>query len=632
MPRSSAALVEAIRAIGLLSPEQQEVAAQLAASLPERQALVGELVSRGWITEYQKGELLRRREHWLVVGPYIKLEPKGMGGMGQVFRAWDRDNNRVVALKLIRHDYLDNEQVIARFLHEGQAARGLSHPNIVAVYDAGRFEDTLFLAMEFLSGTNLCEYVKQQQQRKLSVAEACDYIMQAALGLQYAHERGLVHRDIKPGNLMRTDEGQIKILDFGVALMADASRITESCDLLGTIDYISPEQATDSRHVDIRTDIYSLGCTFYHLLAGQVPFAGTHPAVRALRRITHDPPPISDLSRPLALVLVRMLARDPDDRFQTPGELAEALVPFVQSGPTSQSEALIQGQLPENGETPPTAAPLSLVGSRRADLPREIVNSIGMKFVLIPAGTFLMGSPEGEEGHSTDEGPQHEVEITRPFYLGVYPVTQAQWRALMGNTPSYFCASGGGEDEVRGMDTDDSPVEQVSWEDVAAFLNALASLEEERERGRKYRLPTEAEWEYSCRGGARSYSAFHFGISLSSTEANFDGNHPHGGAARGPYLERTCMVGSYRPNGFGLYDMHGNVFEWCADWYDADYYHRSPEYDPPGPAEGSGRVIRGGCWGISGSFCRSASRYRYAPGSRRSIVGFRAALVLPAEQ
>jgi uncharacterized protein (TIGR02996 family) len=260
----------------------------------------------------------------------------------------------------------------------------------------------------------------------------------------------------------------------------------------------------------------------------------------------------------------------------------------------------------------------------------EVVNSIGMKLVLIPAGKFLMGAPAGEVDSLYEERPQHEVEITRPFYLGACPVTQEQWRAVMGTDPSYFCAAGGGKGKVKGLSTDDFPVEQVSWADVAAFLERLAALPEERKIGRKYRLPSEAEWEYACRGGATSYSTFCYGNSLSSTQANFHGNYPYGGAGKGPYLDRTSKVGSYAPNAFGLFDMHGNVWEWCADWYAADYYQVSPRRDPPGGSEGSFRVVRGGCWHFSGGFCRSADRRRHALGSRSYDVGFRVAAV-PAE-
>jgi formylglycine-generating enzyme required for sulfatase activity len=249
---------------------------------------------------------------------------------------------------------------------------------------------------------------------------------------------------------------------------------------------------------------------------------------------------------------------------------------------------------------------------------KEVRNSIGMKLVLIPAGTFMMGSPAGESGRSDDE-QQHEVEITKSFYLGVTEVTQKQYRDVMKTEPSYFSATGGGKKKVERLDTDNLPVEMVSWDDAQTFLDKLSDLPEEKKKGRKYRLPTEAEWEYSCRGGAPSKNPFHFGPSLSSTQANFNDT-----------LGRTCAVGSYPANRFGLKDMHGNVWEWCHDWYDKDYYSRSPRKDPKGPATGTARVLRGGSWVNLGHDCRSAGRYRYDPGDRDiNGVGFRVAVSLP---
>jgi formylglycine-generating enzyme required for sulfatase activity len=277
--------------------------------------------------------------------------------------------------------------------------------------------------------------------------------------------------------------------------------------------------------------------------------------------------------------------------------------------------------------------------------PKEIVNSIGMKLVRIPAGTFLMGSTKQELeqaladyerhlGKASDliltwyrsEGPRHPVEISRAFYLGVHEVTQVQYRKVMGKNPSYFCDAGRGKDMVKGMSTDDFPVESVSYEHAVEFCRKLSALPAERRARRKYRLPAEAEWEYACRGGAPSHQVFHFGDSLSSKQANFDGNHPYGDAGKGDYLQRTCKVGSFAPNRFGLYDMHGNVWEWCADWYGSDYYEKSPRRDPRGPDSGYYRVFRGGGWNSRGLSCRSAHRYGYWPDHR--ILGFRAALVL----
>ena len=247
-----------------------------------------------------------------------------------------------------------------------------------------------------------------------------------------------------------------------------------------------------------------------------------------------------------------------------------------------------------------------------------------MKFVLIPAGTFVMGSPPDEAGRGADEGPQHEVTIARPFYLAIYPVTQAHYQRVTRGNPSHFCRSGRGKELCKDLDPQTLPVERVTWGNAVVFCRKLSEWPEEQRHGRKYRLPTEAEWEYACRGD--SLQPFHLGLSLSSSLANFDGNYPYGGAPRGPFLKRTSPAGSYPPSPLGLYDLHGNVWEWCADWYGEHYYSESPAEDPPGPATGDRRVVRGGCWSSPGNNCRTAYRGKLEPGDHLYRVGFRVLL------
>ncbi len=243
-----------------------------------------------------------------------------------------------------------------------------------------------------------------------------------------------------------------------------------------------------------------------------------------------------------------------------------------------------------------------------------LANAVGMKLVLIPAGKFRMGSPPEEPGRRQNEGPQHEVTVPQAFYLGASAVTQAQYEAVVGRNPSRFTrANGGGPDH---------PVENVSWEEAVDFCRKLSALPEEKAAGRIYRLPTEAEWEHSCRAGARESLPFAFGKSLSSLQANFDGTHPHG-AAPGPALGQTSPVRSYQENTFGLYDLHGNVWEWCADWYDENYYAESPLRGPSGPVVGRFRVLRGGSWRNHAVTCRSAYRNALPPTKRDSCTGLR---------
>jgi formylglycine-generating enzyme required for sulfatase activity len=204
----------------------------------------------------------------------------------------------------------------------------------------------------------------------------------------------------------------------------------------------------------------------------------------------------------------------------------------------------------------------------------------------------------------------------------------------MGHNPSSFRKGGAGGNQVQGKDTDDFPVENVSWDDAQDFLKKLNALAAEKKYKVRYRLPTEAEWEYACRGGhktkdrGKAQLPFHFEsptASLSSKQANFDGNSPYGGADGGDYLARPCKVGSSEANPLGLVDVHGNVWEWCSDWFDGKYYANSPKADPLGPEKGTTRVIRGGGWNSNGRGCRAANRYSYTPDFRAQYVGFRVA-------
>jgi formylglycine-generating enzyme required for sulfatase activity len=246
----------------------------------------------------------------------------------------------------------------------------------------------------------------------------------------------------------------------------------------------------------------------------------------------------------------------------------------------------------------------------------EIVNSIGMKLVRIPAGTFMMGSPE-DEG-SEDERPQHKVKISKAFYMGVYTVTQAEYEKVMKTNPSHFCARGGGGGKVKGMHTSNFPVENVSWNDAVKFCEKLSALEEEKKAGRVYRPPTEAEWEYACRAGTKT--EYHSGNDEADLKkvgwysAN-SGKRPH-------------EVGEKKQaNARGLYDMHGNVWQWCADWYARDYYKEGDKTDPEGPKKGIYRVLRGGSWFLEARYCRAAYRIRADPYGRGNDFGVRVVCV-----
>ena len=272
--------------------------------------------------------------------------------------------------------------------------------------------------------------------------------------------------------------------------------------------------------------------------------------------------------------------------------------------------------------------------------------STGLEMVVIEAGEFQMGSSLKEPGHRVDE-ILHRVRISEPFLLGEHEVTQGQFQEVMEFAPSHFMSESDGKEKVLRLDTGEFPVERVTWFDAVAFCNRLSKRDgykpyykmanvqrdgESVERadlaiegGNGYRLPTEAEWEYACR--ASTTQRFHFGTSVSGRKANCVSRSVvlYGSAGKEKSLGRTTKVGSYKPNAFGLYDMHGNVAEWCWDWYTKDYYARSLPEDPVGPDRGHHRVLRGGSWLVNELSCRSASRFYLTADQRKYFAGFRVA-------
>ncbi len=251
----------------------------------------------------------------------------------------------------------------------------------------------------------------------------------------------------------------------------------------------------------------------------------------------------------------------------------------------------------------PQRPPISIVTTNSGSS-EVVINSIGMKLVYIPAGEFMMGSPSSESQRYSEEGPQHRVKISKGFYMDIYEVTQEQYQAVMGSNPSHF----------KG---DNLPVEHVSWDMAVDFCRKLTQKE-----GKTYRLPTEAEWEYACRAGTNT--PFYFGETISTDQANYAGNYIYGNGRKGTYRQKTMTVGSFQPNAFGLYDMHGNVTEWCQDWY-GEYYSNSPSVDPEGPGSGQYRILHGGSWGWGNNprNCRCSVRFRQKPGHRSKHIGFR---------
>lgn len=525
--------------------------------------VVRELTVRGWLTPFQAREIAAGRTRQLVIGKFVLVDLLGEGGMGRVFRARDSRLGRDVALKVIRKDKLSNPKVVDRFEQEIHAAAQLNHPNVVMAFDAETSGENYFLSMEYVEGTDLTKLVRQNG--PMPMQHGCDAIRQAAVGLQHAFERGLVHRDIKPSNLLYTPRGQVKVLDLGLALLnqatvrggENATRVTQEGFVLGTPDFLAPEQAQNPTGVDIRADIYALGATLYYLLTARVPFEAGTPTEKLLKHITEPPPNLlarrPDAPTQLATLIQWMMAKRPEDRPQTPAQVAMALTPFGLPpaasfpNPAPVPERAVPEPLPGASSENNAFAALDAdsreepLHSKRVRVraPKRVSNLpllvIGLGVVLtlcaggcagliffayqavesakpfddeittaagqirlkkVDAGSFDMGSPENEPGHQPDEGPVRAVTLSSPFYIGLTEVTRKQFSDVTGQTL--------GEPSIP-IHPDILPrlPAAVSWNEATDFLKKLNAKEKVVRPGWEYRLPTEAEWEYCARTGGK---------------------------------------------------------------------------------------------------------------------------------
>ena len=563
------------------------------------------------------------------LGHYEILEVLGQGGFGIVLRALDDALQRVVAIKVLAPALTTAASARQRFLREARAAALVRHENVVQIYAIEELPLPHFV-MEFVPGETL-----QQRLDRTGAFDASAVVAigrQIAEGLASAHAAGLIHRDVKPGNVL-IETGprlRVKVTDFGLARAVDDASITQSGVVAGTPMYMSPEQA-QGETLDPRSDLFSLGSVLYAIASGKPPFRAGNTLAVLKRVVEETAQPLSEVipNGPgwLCDLIVKLHAKAPNDRIQSAKEIATLLaqgeagatpaIPgavhqpilcprarWVGAGILGLATAalLAIALFPRNPRTHPMSRDPGLTVPAP---PADFSNTLGMEFMRVPKGKFWMGGGQGVAG-------EHEIEIPYDFYLARYEVTQEEWEKIMGKNPSSFSRLGRSQWEVR--DIADSelkrfPVESVNWFDVHSFMEKLNGKEPEAEW--VYRLPWEREWEYACRGGPmtdRSESAFDYYLDQPANELRADqANFMHENS-----LGRTCRVGSYLPNRLGLYDMHGNVNEWCND-----------------TQPGLPMTHRGGCWEFESGECvaKRNGRTQVPPEDRHDSLGLRVARV-----
>ncbi len=357
-------LLPILRSSGVLTEKQfNDVRVKvLSGDYPNDARLLAErLIRERLLTEYQSRRLLLNKPSGLTLGKYVILDRIGSGSMGRVYKAQHQLMGRVVALKIIAPEIVSNERAIARFYREMRLVGKLDHPNVVRAFDADSWNNILYIVMEYVQGQSLAQLLKAGA---LPPADVVAYAAQASLGLAHAHEQGIVHRDVKPSNLLVSEDKQVKVLDLGLGVLMEADNhatfATADGIAVGTVDYMSPEQAC-GKEVDGRSDLYSLGCSMYHLMTGRHAFPGESPIERLGKRINGRPVPITDikpeLPASLVAVLDKLMATKPADRYQTGVEAADALNALIRPKKTPITAPAAPAPNPTPQPTPTTPAP-----------------------------------------------------------------------------------------------------------------------------------------------------------------------------------------------------------------------------------------------------------------------------------
>ncbi len=561
---------------------------------------------------------------------YHLMQELGRGEVGAVWLALDMQRgSQLVTLKALPVELCEHTQVINMLIEKTKPVMRLNHRGIMRLINFEQDDGLRFFVMENLAGPTLSEVFdyrywqcKKEGDPVIYGKEFVGLITQLCEALSFAHRQGVLHLALRPRNVMFEERMEnmltpidfkqqtMKICDFTLARSLEEwlMQLT-GAPAAESLLYQAPEQF-EGATPGPATDIYSLGCLLYESLSGQPPFVGEDIAARHLQE---QPKPVQGLKEKVWNVLECCLAKRPEDRFASCDELLEQLLgkrprPAEARPPAAAQTSTAAPRVPSPSEPPtakaepkqavttqpsePQVAPAPSAPKTR-DAQHDYVEThsgLNVKMLWIPEGAFQMGM----DVDYYEEQPLHEVEIDG-FWMAATPVMQAQYEAIMGQNPS---ANKGPQ----------HPAEKLSWNDANEFCNRLA-----RATGRHYTLPTEAQWEYACRAGNAARWCFGDDEDLLDQYAwHFDNAG-----------KTTHPVAQKKPNPWGLFDTHGNVWEWCRDWFDEYFYSHTPRRNPQGPVSGSMRVLRGGSWDSDIGSTRSARRFRFNPKLANNLFGFR---------
>ena len=567
----------------------------------------------------------------------------GQGGFGRTFRAVNqgRFDEPCVIKQLspppqVQHNPALLNEYIRLFNQEARRLYELGkHPQIPELISYFEQGSRLYLVQELIDGQNLLQ--EMQQQGAFNEEKIRHLLADLLPVLKFIHSRQVIHRDIKPENIIRRTsptplikgaarEGEFVLIDFGGAKQITQTSLNKAGTGIYTFGY-APTEQTAGRVCDA-SDLYAFGATCARLLTGCLPVPNEYGDIednlydamnaewlwrdRLFERgVT--------LSNQLGKILDKLLQHLPKDRYQSADEVLQDL------GIGNQGVGIgsILSHFPTLRDFEFDVVTVDARGRQtkrqrcKAELfAIDLGNRVTLEMVSIPGGTFLMGSPDSEKERYDSESPQHRVTVA-PFFMGKTLVTQAQWKAVAA-LPQINISLNPDPSKFKGASR---PVENVSWDDAVEFCARLS-----RKTGRDYRLPSEAQWEYACRAGTTT--PFHFGETITPLLANYDGNGTYGSGQSGEYREQTTVVGSCQvANAFGLYDMHGNVWEWCADPWHNDYQGATSDGTVwEFGSNNTSRLLRGGSWYSYPTHCRSAYRTTNSTDVRNDYCGFRVAV------